>query len=156
MRHGEWHALPIWVMESTTSRPRRRRVPRPNEPRSRPDRTIFSAKSPGDISRRPSRRTVSMSSWESRLTCRCQGPAWASPSIPCSARNTAELTACFRTPLVSPTHNASTRGTTILLSLPAAGFAALSFQQTYGADLDSFCGRLDHVVHGKGGNACCS
>ena len=45
----------------------------------------------------------SMLSLASRLTWRCQGPAWASPSTPCSTTRVMDSTGCLRTPFASAT-----------------------------------------------------
>ena len=48
---------------------------------------MFSANTPGSRGMGQRARMVSMLSWASRLICRCQSPAWASPTMPWRSRS---------------------------------------------------------------------
>ena len=101
-----WHFLPICVTSSRVS-PTRRRVPMGRDFSSKPRVRMFSAKSPG-CRVRPRARILSTLSSASRLICRCQFPAWASPTIPWPHCTRMDGTSCFRVPLRSLIHTAVT------------------------------------------------
>src|SRR5665647_1517115 len=91
-----WHFLPIWVTSSTTS-PLPMRVPIGKWARSIPSVVMFSAKAPG-VSSNPLARMKSIDSSASRLTWRCQSPAWASPTMPWSTLSSTLSTGSLLTP----------------------------------------------------------
>src|SRR6185369_8296778 len=106
MAQRVWHSLPIWVTSSRAS-PTCRRVPIGRLTRSIPLVVMFSAKSPAFTSS-PMARILSMLSCASRLTWRCQSPAWPSPTMPWFSRSSTASTGFLRSPLFSLMQTAST------------------------------------------------
>ena len=81
MAQSLWHSLPIWVTSTSVS-PMRRWVPMGRCLRSMPRVLIFSANTPAFREMGQTARMVSTLSSARRLICRCQSPAWASPTMP--------------------------------------------------------------------------
>ena len=85
MAQRVWHSLPIWVTSSTVL---------PTETSADRQACKFDAAG-GDVlgevagihSQAPGVRILSMLSCASRLTWRCQSPAWASPTMPWFSRS---------------------------------------------------------------------
>ncbi|MCK7522879.1 MAG: hypothetical protein MZV64_36995 [Ignavibacteriales bacterium] len=77
--------MPSWVTTIVSPPSPDSMSPGERAAKSPPRVVMFSPKSPGVISRPVFRANASMLSLSSRLTCRCQFPAWASPSRPSRA-----------------------------------------------------------------------
>ncbi|CAN3986845.1 Helix-turn-helix, partial [Dysosmobacter welbionis] len=100
MAQSLWHSLPIWVTSTSVS-PIRRWVPTGRCFRSMPSVLMFSANTPGSSGMGQLARMVSTLSSASREICRCQSPAWASPTMPWRNFSWISGTGCFCSPFRS-------------------------------------------------------